>query len=105
MLLTLPWYRMQPAPQLAPSAIAAAATPDGRHALIFTAHGKPFTVEATRLGRDVAARWFDPTTGRLTDLKPNPLHEGGQPQHVPPGLNGAGDSDWVLLLEATPAKP
>jgi hypothetical protein len=59
---------------------SAAITPDGRHAVIFTAHGKPFAVEKPRLNRDVAARWFDPTTGGLTRIEPNPFRETSQPR-------------------------
>jgi hypothetical protein len=99
LLVTLPWHRMTPAPTLAPGATAAALTPDGRQALIFTASGKPFTVERTRLGRDVTARWFDPTTGKEPRLDPDSLRGSDQPQLTPPGLNSAGDTDWVLVLD------
>jgi hypothetical protein len=96
---------MTPAPTLAPGATAAALTPDGNHALIFTASGKPFTVESKQLGRDVTARWFDPTTGKETRIDPDSLRGSGQPQLTPPGLNSAGDTDWVLVLESTAASP
>jgi hypothetical protein len=105
LLLTLPWHRLTPAAQLAAGATAAAVTPDGRHALIFTANGTQFTVEKTRLGHDVTARWFDPTTGKETRLDPAPFRDSDQPQLKPPGLNGAGDPDWVLVLESNAAKP
>jgi hypothetical protein len=104
LLVTLPWHRMLPAPRLAPGATAAAITPDGAHALIFTATGKPFTVERTRLGRDVRARWFDPTTGKETRLAPNLFRKGGEAQFTPPGPNGAGDPDWLVVLAATTAE-
>jgi hypothetical protein len=105
LLLTLPWQRMAPAPQLAPGATAAAITPDGAHALIFTASGKPFAVERTRLGRDVRVRWFDPTTGQKTRVEPDPFRADGDAQLKPPGLNGAGDPDWALLMERRAFQP
>jgi hypothetical protein len=104
LLMTLPWHRMTPAPQLAPGATAAALTPAGAHALIFTATGKPFRVEKTHLGHDISARWFDPTTGQETRLEPDPFRAGDEAQFKPPGLNAAGDSDWVLVLESAIAR-
>jgi hypothetical protein len=105
LLVTLPRHRMPPAPELAPGATAAAITPAGGRALIFSASAKPLTVQRTRLGRDVCARWFDPATGKLHRPVPDPFRAGGQPQFEPPGLNGAGDPDWVLVLESTAVKP
>jgi hypothetical protein len=105
LLMTLPWHRMTPAPRLAPGATAAAMTPDGAHALTFTASGKSFTVESKPLGRDVTARWFDPTTGQEARVEPDPFRAGGEAQFKPPGLNAAGDPDSVLVLESIGSKP
>jgi hypothetical protein len=53
----------------------------------------------------VTARWFDPTTGQETRVEPDPFRTGSEAPFKPPGLNAAGDPDWVLVLESSAASP
>jgi hypothetical protein len=105
MLVTLPWSEMTPTVTLAEGAVVAATTSDGRYALILTIHGKPFTVDGAKVSRPVKARWFDPTTGEQIRIEPNPFDGNERPKLAAPGLNGAGDDDWVLILEPKAHRP
>ncbi len=91
-LLTLPWHRLTPAPNLFTGATSAAATPDGRCALAYSVAGNSLVVDRAKLAQPVNARWFDPTSGKLQAAR-------GTDQFSPPGPNDAGDNDWVMLLE------
>ncbi len=94
-LLTLPWHRLAPAPNLFAGATSAAASPDGRCALAYSMDGTPITADAAKLAQPLTARWFDPTSGKLKDARVAETFN-------PPGKNEAGGSDWVLVLEADP---
>lgn len=99
-LLSLPWHQLAPATNVFRSAISAAITSDGQCALAFTVGGKVLDVDFTRLNAPATARWFDPTDGELQVIGGSPFANRGSHEFNPPGRNAAGESDWVLILEA-----
>jgi hypothetical protein len=69
---------------------------DGSYAFIFTATGKPFTVNLAKLaGEKLRGWWYDPRTGKPTALGEMP--RAGTREFTPPS-SGAGN-DWVLVLD------
>ena len=62
-------------------------------------NGKVMTANLTQFSAPVTARWFDPTTGELKTIAGSPFPNTGAHEFVPPGMNAAGESDWVLVLE------
>jgi hypothetical protein len=44
------------------------------------------------------AGWFDPTSNSFTDI--GGFANSGKQRFTPRGPNGAGDGDWLLLMEA-----
>ncbi len=100
-LLTLPWHRFAPAPGLCSGALSAAATPDLRCVLAFSG-GAPLSVDLSKLPGPAAARWFDPAGAGTHAVAGSPFPNEGRREFATPGRNGAGDADWVLLLESGP---
>jgi hypothetical protein len=98
-LLTLPWNQLAPATDVFTGATSAAATPDGRCALAFATGGTSVKTDLSRLRGPLRARWYDPTSGELKAVEDLPLAAGGGSELTPPGLNSAGETDWVLVLE------
>lgn len=71
---------------------------DGSYALIYSASGKPFTVDLSKLsGTTLQATWYDPRTGAVQDA--GQLPRAGQKEFTPP-TQGTGN-DWVLVLDDT----
>ena len=69
---------------------------DGSYAFIFTATGKPFTVDLTKLsGERLRGWWYDPRTGKADPLGEWPRAES---REFTPPSGGAGN-DWVLVLD------
>jgi hypothetical protein len=58
------------------------------------------TVNLARFSGKAKARWYDPTNGRFRPVPGSPFPNTGSQRFATPGLNQAGDSDWVLVLEA-----
>ena len=98
-LFTLPWQQLAPTTNLFTGATSAAATADGRCALAFSMNGKVMTANLTQFGTPVTARWFDPASGELKTIAGSPFPNTSSREFVPPGMNTAGESDWVLVLE------
>ena len=110
---SIPWYNLVPsglggmrtlvtAGGSSPSAsdyVAAAATPDGTLlvAYIPPAHTGSITVDMAAMSGPANARWFDPTSGTYTNAGTG-LDNSGSRVFTPPGSNGTGFRDWVLLL-------
>jgi hypothetical protein len=110
---SIPWWQLVPAGQGSgkalvtagagsagdPGFVAAAATPDGKLAVAYLppAHAGSITVDLTVLGGTVRARWFNPTTAATTTIGSYP--NTGTRSFAPPGDNGTGSSDWVLVLD------
>lgn len=81
--------------------VTAAATPDGKLlvAYIPPAHSGSVTIDVTILKSHRRARWFDPTSGKYSDIQTVPFSNTGTHEFTPPGTNSAGEGDWVLVLE------
>jgi hypothetical protein len=83
-----------------PDYVAAAATPDGILLVAYVppAHSGTLTIDMTALSAPVQARWFNPTTAAYT-LIASSLPNTGTHVFTPPGDNGSGFDDWVLVLD------
>ena len=83
--------------------VAAAATPERDLLLAYVppAHTGSVTVDMTKLGATVTARWFDPTNATFTAIGTFP--NTGTQAFTTPGNNSAGDADWLLVLDAPDA--
>jgi hypothetical protein len=69
---------------------------DGSYAFIYSASGKPFTVDMGKLSGDrLRASWYDPRNG--TSVAIGDLPRGGSHEFRPPS-QGKGQ-DWVLVLD------
>jgi len=69
---------------------------DGSYAFLFTATGKPFTVDLTKLsGEKARGWWYDPRTGNAEACGEWPRD--GQREFTPP--SSAEGKDWVLVLD------
>jgi len=80
--------------------VAAAASPDGTLLVAYVPpnHLGPITIDMTVMSGPTRARWFNPTTAAYTGAGIG-LSPHGTMAFAPPGDNGTGFSDWVLLLE------
>jgi len=79
----------------------ASRTPDGSFVVAYMPTARTITVNLATLKAPAHARWFDPTNGTYTTIPGGPFVNAGTRQFTPPGNNGDGDSDWVLLLDAS----
>ena len=77
-----------------------ARTPDGKLVIAYVPTIRQFTVDLSKLSGRATGRWFDPTNGRYTVIAGSPYANSGLRQFTPPGRNSAGESDWVLVLQA-----
>lgn len=111
LLDSLPWYDLVPSGSAGmktlltqaakdgqPDHIAAAATIDRKVLVAYDPESENITVDMAQLKGSLRARWFDPTSGRTTEIPGNPLLGKGTHDFVPPGRNSAGEKDWVLIL-------
>jgi hypothetical protein len=79
--------------------VTAALTPDGSLGMAYLPQGGTITVAMSKLQDAVTARWFDPSANTFAPIAASPFSNTGTQQFTTPGNNGAGDPDWVLLLE------
>jgi hypothetical protein len=81
------------------SAVAGRAS-DGSFAVVYLSSADPVTLDLSQLnGTRLAAQWFDPTSGEFVDTQS--FAKSGPQRFAPPGaLNGAGFTDWLLLLKS-----
>jgi hypothetical protein len=79
----------------------ASKTPDGSFVVAYMPTAREITVNMASLKAQAGARWFDPSNGRYTTIPGGPFANTGTRQFTPPGNNHDGDSDWVLLLDAS----
>ncbi|MEI9941308.1 MAG: fibronectin type III domain-containing protein [Pseudomonadota bacterium] len=79
--------------------VAAAATPSGTLlvAYIPPAHSGSITLDLSVMSASSRARWFNPTTANYTVIGNFP-NAAGQ-AFSPPGDNGTGYSDWILVID------
>jgi Protein of unknown function (DUF4038)/Putative collagen-binding domain of a collagenase len=74
----------------------AARAEDGGYAIIYSASGRPLSVDLGRLsGEQLRASWFDPRTGAATIIEV--CARSGQRTFGPPSAGAA--CDWVLVLD------
>ncbi len=82
--------------------IAAAASRDGTLLVAYVPPGRAtslsFAVDMTVMSGPTRARWFNPATAEYTLIGLS-LDSTSTHAFVPPGDNGTGFTDWVLLLE------
>lgn len=79
----------------------AASLPDGTLAVVYMPTARTITIDMEAFHRSMRARWFDPAIGKYHEVSASPFANRGHHQFTPPGKNHDGDTDWVLLLEAT----
>ncbi len=77
----------------------AARTTNGGLVMVYVPTTRTFTVNMARLSAPAIARWYDPTIGGYALIPGSPFTNSGARSFSPPGANGAGDQDWVLVLE------
>jgi len=78
----------------------AAATTDGRLAVVYMPTSRTITINMAALHGHMRARWFDPSNGAYQDVPGGPVANSGTHTFTPPGKNHDGDGDWVLLLDS-----
>jgi len=83
--------------------IAAAADPAGSLLVAYVppAHNGTFAIDMSAMNATALARWFNPATGAYTTI--GNFSATGTQVFAPPGDNGSGYHDWVLLLTAAQA--
>ncbi len=79
----------------------ASKTPDGSFVIAYMPTARTITVNMSSLKTPASGKWFDPTNGSYTTIDGQPFSNQGTRQFTPPGNNHEGDSDWVLLLDAS----
>jgi hypothetical protein len=82
--------------------VTAARTPDGKLAMAYVPDKRTIAIDRSKLSGPVVARWYDPARGKFRDIAGSPLPNQGSRDFATPGENadGAGNEDWVLVLEA-----
>ena len=73
---------------------------DGSLSITYDVTGGTVTVNMAEFKSAVTARWYDPSNGAYTTIQGSPFVNSGSVPFTPPGNNGGGDSDWVLVLQA-----
>lgn len=109
----IPWYRLVPSGLagmrtlvtdgggnlFGSDYVAAAATPDGSLLVAYVPpdHDGTFTLDLEVLSGPALARWLNPTTAVYTTIGTFP--NAASQVFDPPGDNGSGWDDWVLVIE------
>src|ERR1700693_1751496 len=78
-----------------------ARTRDGGFAVVYMPTARAVTVNMKSLKDPAIAKWFDPTNGDFQTISGGPFPNSGAREFTPPGKNHDGDTDWVLLLDAS----
>jgi chitodextrinase len=84
--------------------LTAARTPDGALVMAYMPTIRTITVDMSKLGSPADASWYDPSNGTYHTIGSS-LQNSGTRTFAPPGNNGDGDGDWVLVLKATSVPP
>jgi hypothetical protein len=79
----------------------AAKTADGAFVIAYLPTARTVTVTMAALKASAKAKWFDPANGTYTPAADGRLANSGAHQFTPPQHNSDGDTDWVLLLDAS----
>jgi chitodextrinase len=80
--------------------VTAAKTPDGSLAMAYVPSTRTVTVDMSKMGGAVTAKWFDVTAGTYQTISGSPFANTGTRQFTTPGNHSDGTNDWVLVLEA-----
>jgi hypothetical protein len=80
--------------------VTAARTPDGSLVMAYMPTARTISVDMTKLRGPARAQFYDPSNGTYAAVAGSPLPNTGTHTFMPPGPNGDGDGDWVLVLEA-----
>jgi Protein of unknown function (DUF4038)/Domain of unknown function (DUF5060) len=91
LLLRLGWRPATPTP------VAAGVARDGSFAIAYTITNRDFTMDLRPMRAPVTASWVDPTS--FERLPADVRLKGSRMRVTPRGLNAAGDSDWILLVQ------
>lgn len=79
---------------------AIAVTKDRRRAILYSPRGGALVLDASRLpGTPASMQWHDPTQERMVPARPAFSAASRELVVDSPGLNAAGDEDWVLAIE------
>jgi hypothetical protein len=78
--------------------VTAAGTPDGKLAIAYLPIDRPVEVDMSTLSGPVQAQWYDPAEGMYAPVAGSPFANSGIRSFAPPGRNGDGDEDWILVL-------
>lgn len=78
----------------------AASTPDRRTVVVYFTGALAATIDMSQVPGPVRARFFDPALGVYSEVNGSTLTNAGSLEIAPPGLNGDGSDDWLLVLEA-----
>jgi len=82
--------------------VTTARTPDGRLVMSYFPVRHSLTIAMTKLSGHATATWFDPTTGASIVDAASPVANAGSRVFTPPPQPHAdGESDWVLVLDAS----
>jgi Protein of unknown function (DUF4038)/Putative collagen-binding domain of a collagenase len=74
---------------------------DGSLAITYTPVAHTLTVAMSKFAGPVTPRWYDPSNGTFTAIGSSALSNSGTKTFSTPGNNHDGNSDWVLVLDAT----
>ena len=88
------------------SYVAAACTKNGNLlvAYIPPKHVGSITIDLSVLSGNSDASWFDPTNGKYKMIAGLLTSKKGKQEFNTPGLNAAGDKDWVLVIRKAVGK-
>ena len=80
----------------------AARSADGSFALLYLPSARDIVVDLEQLaGPQIVARWYDPASGRRSEVSGSPFEATGLHRFRPePDANSSGFDDWVLILES-----
>jgi hypothetical protein len=82
--------------------VTAGRTPDGSLVMAYLPSLRTVTVDMSQLSAPASAHWYDPSRGTYAAVAGSPLANSDMRKFTPPGKNGDGDGDWVLVLESKP---
>jgi Protein of unknown function (DUF4038)/Putative collagen-binding domain of a collagenase len=94
------WLRTALGPIDTDTYATAARTADGTLVILYIPTIRTITVDMSKLAAPALAHWFDPSNGSFKRILESPFANSGSKQFTPPGKNGDGDGDWVLVLES-----
>lgn len=70
---------------------------DGSLGIVYIPSNRKLKLDGKRLAEGIRAFWFDPTSGFVNDM--GFLYQDDIIELESPGVNSAGDEDWVLVLK------